>query len=261
MLDPRLIVGYRILLALLGFSAIVTEIATLVERGVFTPANFFSFFTIQSNILVVVTLLLSAVALAAGDRDRFAALRAAVTVYILVVGIGFSLLLSNLQGVELTAVPWDNTVLHYIVPVAMLVDYLLDRPRRRLPFRASLLWLLYPLAYAAYSLIRGAIVGWYPYPFLDPETNGAGAVAVTVLGLIVLGVALIWVITRLSGRDPEGAGDGTTDGPSSTTAAALSATGGTSTGNSAGESAGTSAGAISSPAADPNTLSDTPQRP
>ncbi|MGA8046237.1 MAG: Pr6Pr family membrane protein, partial [Dermatophilaceae bacterium] len=74
-------------------------------------------------------------------------------------------------GVDLTAVPWDNTVLHYIVPVAMLVDYLLDRPRRRLSFRASLLWLIYPLAYAGYSLIRGAIVDWYPYPFLDPGTN------------------------------------------------------------------------------------------
>lgn len=139
----------------------------------------------------MVTQLLSAVALAAGDRDRFTTLRAAATVYIFVVGIGFSLLLSNLQGVDLTAVPWDNTVLHYIVPVAMLVDYVLDRPRRRLSFRASLLWLLYPLAYAAYSLIRGAIVGWYPYGFLDPETNGAAAVAVTILGLIVLGVGLI----------------------------------------------------------------------
>jgi hypothetical protein len=197
--DPRLIVGYRIALALLGFSAIVTEIATLVERGTFMPANFFSFFTIQSNILVVITLLLSAVTLAMGDRDRFARLRAAVTVYILVVGIGFALLLSNLEGVDLTAVPWDNTVLHYIVPVGMLLDYLLDRPRERLAFRASLLWLLYPLAYAAYSLVRGAIVDWYPYPFLNPDTNGAGAVAVTVLGLLVLGLGLIWVVTRLSG--------------------------------------------------------------
>ena len=208
MLDLRLLIGYRVVIALLGFSAIVTEIATLVERGVFSPSNFFSFFTIQSNILVVVTLLLSALAAAAGDRDRFTTLRAAVTVYILVVGIGFSLLLSNLQGVDLTAVPWDNTVLHYIVPVAMLVDYLLDRPRRRLSFRASLLWLVYPVAYAAYSLIRGALVDWYPYPFLDPATNGAGAVAITILGLIVLGIGLIWVITRLSGRGATGAAAG-----------------------------------------------------
>lgn len=45
-------------------------------------------------------------------------LRSVTAVYILVVGIGFAILLSGLEGVLLTAVPWDNTVLHYITPLA-----------------------------------------------------------------------------------------------------------------------------------------------
>ena len=196
------LVAFKLFFGLLGFSAVVTEIATLVERGVFNPVNFFSYFTIQNNVLVLATLILSAIAVASGTNDRLDTWRAAVTAYILVVGIGFSVLLANLEGQVLTAVPWDNTVLHYLMPMVMLVDYLIDRPRRRIPFRSGLRWLIYPVAYVGYSLIRGAVTDWYPYPFLDPATNGYTSVAVTVLGLLVLTLALIWAVTWLSGRTP-----------------------------------------------------------
>lgn len=189
-------IGYKTFFALLGLSAIVTEIATLVERGRFNPVNFFSYFTIETNMIVVAVLLLSALATAAGKNDRFAVLRSATTVYILVVGIGFSLLLSQVEGLTLTAVPWDNVVLHYIIPVAVLVDFLIDRPRRILSFKKSLTWLLFPIAYATYALIRGALTGWYPYPFLDPATKGYGAVALVITSLLVLGIALVWGVSK-----------------------------------------------------------------
>lgn len=198
--NPPTLIAFKMLFGLLGFSAVVTEIATLVDRGTFVASNFFSYFTIQNNILTFATLILSAVAVAAGKNDRLDMLRAAVTTYILVVGIGFAVLLADIQDVPLTAVPWDNTVLHYLMPLVMLLDYVIDPPRRRLPFRAGLVWLLYPVAYVAYSLVRGAAIDWYPYPFLNPATGGYAAVAVTVVGLLALTLALIWVVTRLSGR-------------------------------------------------------------
>ena len=200
MQNKKLLVGYKLFFALLGFSAIVTEIATIAARGRFNPANFFSFFTIETNLLVIVVLLLSAIAVAMGKNGKLDALRGATTVYILIVGIGFSVLLAGIEDTTLTAVPWDNTVLHYIIPVAVLVDFVIDRPKRKLLFKASLLWLLFPIIYVAYSLIRGALVGWYPYPFLDPGAKGYGAVAFTVLGLLVLALGLTWVITKLSGK-------------------------------------------------------------
>ena len=196
-LNKNLLIGYKTCFALLGFSAIVTEIATLAERGQFNPANFFSYFTVETNILVIATLLLSAIATAAGNNDRLAILRSATTVYILIVGIGFSLLLSQVEGLTLTAVPWDNIVLHYIIPVAVLVDFLLDRPKHRASFKKSLVWLLFPILYASYALTRGALTGWYPYPFLDPATKGYGAVALAVVSLLVLGVMLVWGVNRL----------------------------------------------------------------
>lgn len=198
--NTRFLILYKVIFALLGLSAIITEIAITVERGSFNPVNFFSFFTIQTNSLVFVTLLVSAIAVAAGKNKKLDVLRSATTVYALIVGIGFSLLLSGLEGVQLTAVPWDNTVLHYIIPIAMLGDFLINRPTRHTPFRKGLVWLLFPVVYVAYSLIRGAITGWYPYPFLNPAVQSYAGTLVTILELLVLSVALIWLICKLSGK-------------------------------------------------------------
>lgn len=198
--NRKFLISYKIFFALLGFSAVVTEIATLIERGIFNAVNFFSFFTIESNVLVFITLLLSAVAVAAGKNDRLGGLRSAVTVYILVVGIGFSFLLAGLEDVALTAVPWDNAVLHYILPGAMLIDLLIDRPKNKLRFGRSLYWLLFPLVYLIYSLVRGALTHWYPYPFLNPNTNGYGSIAITAGCLLILGLALIWIVCKISGK-------------------------------------------------------------
>ncbi len=198
--NKNVLIGYKLFFSLLGFSAIVTEIATIVDRRRFNPANFFSFFTIESNVLAFVVLLLSAVAVAWGKNHKLDSLRGAVTVYMLIVGIGFSFLLAGLEGVALTAVPLDNTVLHYIMPIAMLADFLIDRPTRKLVFRQSLNWLLFPITYLAYSLTRGALTGWYPYPFLNPDTSGYGAIALTASCLLVLGLALVWGVCKLSGK-------------------------------------------------------------
>lgn len=198
--NKNILIGYKLFFSLLGFSAVITEIATIVERGRFNPVNFFSFFTIETNTLVFVTLLLSAIAVAMGKNNKLDTLRSVVTVYALIVGIGFAVLLAGLEGVALTAVPWDNTVLHYIIPVAVLVDFLIDRPKRKVLFKQSLVWLLFPIVYVVYSLIRGSLVGWYPYPFLDPDTKGYEGMAFTVCGLLVLALGLSWIITRLSGK-------------------------------------------------------------
>jgi hypothetical protein len=198
--NKNILVAYKLFFGLLGLSAIVTEIAVIAERGRFDPVNFFSYFTIETNLLVFITLLLSAIAVAAGKNGKLATLRSAVTIYILIVGIGFSVLLAGIEGITLTAVPWDNVVLHYIMPVAMLVDFLIDRPKRTIPFKKSLAWLLFPVIYVGYSLTRGALTGWYPYPFLNPNPKGYGAVAVTVVGLLVLALGLTWIILKLSGK-------------------------------------------------------------
>jgi hypothetical protein len=183
----------RVLLALLGFSAVVTEAATLVERDRFQPVNFLSYFTVEGNLIAIVALLASATAVRRSRRlDLF---RGASTVYMLTIFLVFAGLLSGLDG-ELTAVPWDNTVLHHLMPIAVAADWVLEPPRWRLPFRTALVWLALPAAYVVWTLLRGPIAHWYPYPFMNPAHGGYGQVALTCLGITVLVVALTWVATR-----------------------------------------------------------------
>jgi len=192
---------YRTLFALLGFSAIVTEIAVLTERGVFAPENFFSFFTIESNILAVVSLLLGALFAFAKIKSRkLDFFRGAVTLYMVVTGIVFAVLLSGLENAQLTAVPWDNIVLHYIMPIVIALDWFMDPPKKRFTMKKALLWLAFPIAYLGYSLIRGPIVEWYPYPFLDPTNGGYGQIAITSVAIAVLGILLVTIITRFPSK-------------------------------------------------------------
>ncbi len=199
----------RMAFALLGFSAIVTEIATLVARGRFVPANFFSYFTIESNAMAVVSLLVGSVAAATGFTSRrLDVVRGAVALYMTAVGLLFAVLLSNRPANELTAVPWDNLVLHYIMPIAVLLDWLLSERAAAVRFRQALLWLAVPMAYAVYTLVRGPLANFYPYPFMDPILNGYPAVLLTclVIGVVLGALAFVvaagpgWVRSATRGR-------------------------------------------------------------
>lgn len=201
--SKKQITAYRLFFGVLGASAVVTEIAVLLQRGTFVPANFFSFFTIQSNIVASVVLLLGAVLFFAGRPGVNAMWRGAVTLYMAVTGIVFALLLSGLDAGVLTAVPWDNTVLHYIMPIAVFGDWLMDRPKRQIPFRRALLWLVYPIMYLVYTLIRGHFVGWYPYPFLDAAEKGYTAVCVVSLLVALVVIILAGIVARLGRRSTQ----------------------------------------------------------
>jgi len=191
------LVGYKLFFALLGFSAVVTEIATLVAAGIFNPANFFSFFTIQANIIAFVIFLASAFATFAGKKSaKLDFLRGASTFFMVVTGIVFAVLLAGIENATLTAVPWDNTVLHYLVPIAVVIDWLMDPPKTRIQFRRALAWLIFPIAYLGYSLLRGPIVDWYPYPFLNPDNGGYGTIAITSLSIMAGGLLLVYIVTR-----------------------------------------------------------------
>jgi len=192
------LIGYKVFFGLLGFSAIVTEIATIAARGTFNAGNFFSYFTIESNIIAAAMFLVSAFYLFASKKSRtLDLLRGAATFFMVVTGIVFAVLLSGIEGATLTAVPWDNIVLHYLIPIAVVLDWLVDPPVKKISYRTALNWLTFPIAYLVYSLIRGPIVGWYPYPFLDPAHGGYGAVAITSLMILIGGLALTYVVSRV----------------------------------------------------------------
>jgi hypothetical protein len=123
--------------------------------------------------------------------------------YIAITGVVFALLLSGLQEALDTHTPWMDFVVHKLTPVVLVADWLVDPPRHRLRFRVAALWLVYPLLWFAYTLIRGARVGWYPYPFVDVAAHGYGRVFVNAAVLVVgfAGAAFALVLLGNRGAD------------------------------------------------------------
>jgi hypothetical protein len=152
------------------------QYAKLNGLASFCSGNFFSFFTIQSNILAATLLVLTAL-IRRDERSRsFDAVRGAATFYITITFVVFALLLAGLQEDLDTHIAFTNFVVHYLIPIVLLVDWFIDPPRHRLGLRIALAWLAYPLGWFAYTLIRGSATDWYPYPFVDVTQHGYGGV-------------------------------------------------------------------------------------
>jgi hypothetical protein len=181
-------------LAFAGFDVAAMCVAITVTTG--SLINFFSFFTIESNLLAIVVLLVGG--LFDPPSERWAYVRGAATLYMVITGIVYAALLAN-QEVGLAA-PWVNSAMHQVTPVVLLVDWVCFPPWPRVSYRTALYWLAFPLIYFAYSLSRGAAVDWYPYPFLNPHhPGGYGRVALYAIVLAVV-MALLALLVNAIGR-------------------------------------------------------------
>lgn len=179
---------YRVAFALLALAAIVVQLVDLAGKGTLDVVNYFSYFTIQTNLIGVTAFFLASAF--RQQRPHWVDLvRGASTVYLLITFIVFSVLLSG-TDVD-TAIPWVDFVLHKIFPIAVLADWLLDPPTRLITRRQAATWLIYPIVWVVYALVRGALTGRHQYPFLDPAHGGYGTVATYIVGVLVLAILLI----------------------------------------------------------------------
>ncbi len=183
---------YRLVFAATGWFAVVTQYELNITQDGFIHGSivYFSFFTILSNILVALAL---TVPTPAFQRPG---LRTAIAVYILVVATIYYLLLRKIY--HPTGLGWYvNILLHYIMPPAYILDWALFVPKRNLRFSQIPYWLIFPLLYAAWTLIHGAASGFYPYPFLNVTTYGYPRVLLNILGLTAVFVILSLIFTGL----------------------------------------------------------------
>jgi hypothetical protein len=161
--------------------------AGLVPRTV----HFFSFFTILTNLLAAAALLVPV--LAPGTRlARFLdrpSVRTGITGYIIVVGVVYYLLLSDIGN----ASGWSRVfeeVLHYVTPPLFVLDWLLFVPKRDISWRNGVQCLIFPAVYAVWILAYGAASDWYPYPFLDVDDLGYPRTLLNIGGLVLAFLAL-----------------------------------------------------------------------
>lgn len=212
--------------AALGIAAVVAQLSLTVTLATqsSTPwgghlptvwANFFAFFTIDSNVLASVVFIISGVW---GLRHRtddqreptwLALLLLCASTYMIVTGIVYNVLLRGVELPQGVTVPWSNEVLHVVFPLLLLVDVIVAPRRRPLSWTSALIAAIFPIVWVSYTLIRANMViapatgnaWWYPYPFLDPRlVGGYGGVALYVIGIAIaiIGVAVfvIWTGRR-----------------------------------------------------------------
>jgi len=182
----QFLIGARLFFAALNIAAILTQLLYSSQYALsFSFVNFFSFFTILSNVFVSIVFVVSAWYLAQGRRPSPAddVLRGASVLYMAITGVVYSLLLSGID-VDLS-LSWVNLQLHYIMPIVVVLDWLYQPQLSKLNVKRIIPWLLFPLIYLVYTLVRGPIANWYPYPFLDPaQAGGYAGVALYCVGIL-----------------------------------------------------------------------------
>ncbi len=200
MTKRSILIALRLIFGVLTLVAVGKQFAVQVQLR-FSVVNFFSYFTNLSNLFAAIVLIFGAFQLITHRQPSPSTdlIRGISVVNMAVVGIVFSVLLRDVDMGYL--LPWINTVLHYIMPIAVVLEWLLMPPRTKLGTRYLLLCLVFPILYMVYVLIRGAIVGWYPYPFLNPENvGGYSGVAAYIIGIMVVFVVASWSLLTLGNK-------------------------------------------------------------
>ncbi len=161
-------------------------------------ATYFSFFTILTNLLVALVLTFSLLATKSRWGKFFSnpATTTGTALYIATVGIIYSLLLRhtwNPEGLN----KLTDTILHDVVPVLYVAFWIFFVPRSGLRWKNPLSWAIYPIVYFAWVLLRGAVTGRYPYPFIDVAQLGYPRALLNAVALLLLvlmaGLAVIAV--------------------------------------------------------------------
>jgi hypothetical protein len=191
----RRVFGFlRIAVGLLVLAALVTQVTADLLHDSFKPGEYFSYFTIESSMMNVVVLLVGGSLALRGPRDTelFTSVRVAVLSYAVITELVYNVLLRNIPGDGSYEPPrWCNEVMHVWVPIFMVLDWLLAPGRARVPWKRLWLVVSYPLAWLAFTMIRGALTGWYPYPFLEPAgPGGIPSLLVYVVGIAAFIVAV-----------------------------------------------------------------------
>jgi hypothetical protein len=156
--------------------------------------RFASYLTIWSNVAATVT-----VGTLALDPARDGRWWRAFRLFGVVVVVGggvvhFFLLrpLLDLDGADLLA----DKLLHVVVPLLVAVGWLAFGPRGRIDSGDLVRFALIPVVWFVYTLVRGALVDWYPYPFADVLEHGYPQVIATGVGIgvamLVLAVLARW---------------------------------------------------------------------
>lgn len=194
-MSETIIRALRLALSSLLTVALLAALVIGMSRNELSIVEFFSSFSVLSNALAVIALAMLAVRPRLSSSPRFSLFRGGVTLYMSVTALLYALPFI-MEGVDgRSTEPWVDLTLHVIGPIAMALDWLLARPAVSMHQSVVGLWMIVPALYLGYTFIRGAIVDWYPYPFLDPGVMGGYVSLAIWLGaglLVIVGLGYLY---------------------------------------------------------------------
>lgn len=167
--------------------------------------SFFSYFTILTNTLVATVLTCAVTERESAARRWFLQpwVSSGIAVSIAVVGLAYSILLRHLwhpEGWQFVA----DELLHDVTPLLFLGYWWWCVPKGTLRLWHLPLWLIYPLVYFIYALLRGHLLGAYAYPFIDVAVLGYPQVLANaggiLVGFVLVGLLIIGLDRKLSAR-------------------------------------------------------------
>lgn len=188
---------YLALIAILGWFALIAQFYINITGGLAAPSEiivrYFSYFTITTNLLVAITATALVINPLLGPDYFFSrqGTLAAITVYILIVGIIYNLILRSLwnpQGLQWVV----DELLHSVIPLLFFGFWIIFAPKDELLWKDIWSWLIYPIGYMLFILIRGSTSNFYPYPFINIRMLGLNKVLANSMG-----IALAFVLVSL----------------------------------------------------------------
>jgi hypothetical protein len=199
------------IIAIVGWFAVFLQLYLIIlNRAASLPetiVRFFSFFTIQTNILVAICFTF----LWLKPKSKWGLFfskpknTTAITLYITIVGLVYNAILRFLWAPTGSQKVADE-LLHSVIPILVLLYWILFVPKKALEFKNIFPWLIFPTVYLVYTLIRGAFFSFYPYPFVDVILLGYNSVLLNsffmLLAFLFLGTLFIG-IGKLRSRNLE----------------------------------------------------------
>jgi hypothetical protein len=183
---------YRIIFTLLSWFIIFSGAFTSVISygSILNWLSSFKSFTIQTNVMVTIWFTLAIIwHNKPGNLDKInGILKGAFTLYITITFIFFAILLSPFyQPTGFAA--FSNLILHYVTPIAFILDWVLTETKMRYKWNFLLYWIIYPISYLVFALLHDIFTGIYIYFFLDVSEFGILTVLI-VFFLVASGMAL-----------------------------------------------------------------------
>jgi hypothetical protein len=193
MLKRTFLAVFRLGFGALGMYALLLFLMKGLEQPGFDLLQFVSLFPIQAGFYASIILMVAGINAIRGEKSEcLEPYRGAAVLYLVISALTYPTQAHN----GLLSPFWSAGVLWYVLPTAAVADWLIDPPVEAILFGNGTLWLIYPLLYIIYTLVRGRLTGWYPAMRLDPSQTNPAIIAGEFAVLVIIALCAIGLLVR-----------------------------------------------------------------